>query len=259
MTRVISFVNLKGGVGKTVSCANTAAILAADYGKRVLVVDADSQCNLTEFFGAAEPGQPLDLAKVLRGQPDDGKLAHSAIRETNVQGVDIIPASDGLMDLDLSTAAKTYTNCLKDLRWRLSLSGNYDAILIDCPPAFNAAAVAALLASDDVIIPIKLDAFSLRGMANLARQISNMRRINNRLHLGGLLPTMWYKSRQIEEAELALHNTGLPVFSHIRRSNPVDDSTFAQRPIIRTSPQSGAAKDYRRFVGELLKGGEQNA
>ena len=74
-------------------------------------------------------------------------------------------------------------------------------MIIDCPPAFNAASAAALVAADEVIIPIKLDAFSLRGMANIMQQVSNMRKINDSLTVAGILPTMWYKSDNIIEAE----------------------------------------------------------
>ena len=256
--RVISFVNLKGGVAKTTTVINTAAILAK-RGKRVLVVDADSQCNLTEFFCSIKPG--ITLSHALRFAPDAGRTACMAIHDTTVAGVDIIPADDRLMGLDLTSAASLYTNCLEDLKGRLRLEGHlYDYMLIDCPPAFNAASTAALLASDEVVIPIKLDAFSLRGMANLTKQIENMRQINPRLWLSGLLPTMWYKSDKIREAEEILKNSGLPMYPHIRRTPKVDDMTFARRPLIETSPRCAAAMDYKRFAMQLLyaKGGRRN-
>lgn len=68
------------------------------------------------------------------------------------------------------------------------------------------------MAADDIIIPIKLDAFSLRGMGNLMRQISNMRKINPRLKLAGVLPTMWYRDAQMQDAEKMLADAGLTVF-----------------------------------------------
>ena len=157
------------------------------------------------------------------------------------------------MDLDLTKVedGKIYTRCLADLKGLVA--EGYDYMLIDCPPAFNAAAAAALIAADEVIIPIKLDAFSLRGMGNLMQQIANMRRINPALRLGGLLPTMWYKSAQVEEAEEQLRSSGLPVYPHIRRTAKVDDMTFRQEPLTVSSPKSAACVDYRRFVRELLK------
>ena len=134
----------------------------------------------------------------------------------------------------------------------------YDYILIDCPPAFNAASAAALVAADDIIIPIKLDAFSLRGMGNLMRQISNMRKINPRLKLSGVRPTMWYRDAQMQEAEKMLADAGLTVFPHIRRSDKVDRMTWQQRPLLATSPNSAAGVDYRRFVKAYMRGGKEN-
>lgn len=258
--RVISFTNLKGGVAKTTSVINTAAILARLHEKSVLVIDADSQCNTTEFFKRDDlPGACTTLADALRTAPDAGATAVNAIYSTSFEGVDIIQADDSLMGLDLTRAADLYTDCIADLVWRLRLrKADYDYVLIDCPPAFNAASTAALIGSDEVIIPIKLDAFSLRGMSNLTRQIENMREINPGLRLGGLLPTMYYKSDKIAEAEKLLRYSGLPVYPHIRRTPKADDSTFAGKPLIESSPTCAAAKDYRRFVEKLMKGGEQN-
>jgi chromosome partitioning protein len=135
---------------------------------------------------------------------------------------------------------------------------DYDYVLIDCPPAFNAAAASALVAADDVVIPIKLDAFSLRGMVNLTRQIKNMKRINPRLRIAGLLPTMWYKAPEIRDAEDQLRAAGFRVFHHIRRSDKVDRMTFQQEALLMSSPNSGAGIDYRAFVAEYV-GGADNA
>ena len=114
---------------------------------------------------------------------------------------------------------------------------------------------AALLAADDVIIPIKLDAFSLRGMANLMRQIYNMRDINPDLILAGLLPTMVYRSEQISKALEILNASDFTIFPSIRKTNKVDDMTFAQKPLIESSPHSAACVDYRKFVKSYVKGG----
>lgn len=253
--RTIVILNLKGGVAKTATTVNVAAILAHDYGKRVLVIDGDSQCNTTEFLGA-DPAQG-NLADVLRHQTGGGYFAVCNIQPGNVDKVSVLAGDESLMDLDLTkvelqTASAT---CLRDMVALLEERKMFDFVLIDCPPAFNAASAAALLAADEVIIPIKLDAFSLKGMANLSRQIANMRQINKGLKLGGLLPTMWYKSENILEAERQLRASGLPVYPHIRHTKKVDDMTFSQEPLVFSSPKSAACVDYRRFVAELMKEG----
>ena len=269
--RTIAVLNLKGGVAKTATVINVAAVLAKDYKQEVLVIDADSQCNTTEFFGG-DPAQG-SLAQLLRYTKDSTEaflfpeeMALAAIQESNFEGVDILCGEDSLMDLDLSKVEGNSVNVtvLRELRRYLDALSDpegdpYDWVLIDCPPAFNAASAAALLMADEVLIPIKLDAFSLRGMANLLHQIDNMRQINPQLKLLGCLPTMWYKSPRAEEAEKVLAQSGLPVFGHIRRTDKVDEMTYAQEPLLVTSPNCAAGVDYRKFVRTLMKGGSGNA
>lgn len=258
--KVIANCNLKGGVAKTTTTVNLAADLARFEGKRVLVIDADSQANTTGFFGCVG-GEAYDvtLADLLRLPVRErtargcGFLVQNAIQPSSFEGVDLLPADSSLMDLDLSKVEsdQVFTEVLA--RGLPELAREYDFVLIDCPPAFNAASAAALLASDAVLIPIKIDAFALEGMGNLMQQIVNMRRINPRLLVLGLLPVMWYRSPAVGRAELALRDTGLRVFPHIRRSDKVDDMTFTQEPLCVCSPKSGACKDYK-LLARLIAG-----
>ena len=258
--RTIAIVNLKGGVGKTVTAINTAAILAGDHQQRVLLIDADSQCNATEFFGG--DSSIGSLAEILQYDYSFDFAVHSAIQHTKYENLDILPASDALMDLDLSKleAKKVRSGAIMEIAEAATEEATeedkYDYIIIDCPPAFSAASAAALLAADDIIIPIKLDAFSLRGMANLMRQVANMRKINPRLRVAGCLITMWYKDENVAEAEKQLRRSSLPVFfTVIRRTGKVDGMTFAQEPLSIYSPRSSAGMDYRKFVNEYRKAG----
>ena len=279
----IAICNLKGGVAKTTTAVNLAAILAHDRGRRVLVIDADSQANATSFLGGDKtlPG----MAAMLRGEQSDEKPI--ALQLTNVEGVSLVAADASLMALDLTRAGdgRADVQCLRKLRGILeqreriataarALARNdtssgaaappspqgegrwedlarviwgepFEYCLIDCPPAFNAASSAALIAADEVLIPVKLDAFAMEGMANLMEQIQNMRRINPRLRLLGILPVMWYKSDTVIHAESALRNAGLLVLPRIRRSDRVDDMTYAQKPLIACSPKCGPCRDYR--------------
>lgn len=257
--RTSVILNLKGGVAKTATAVNMAAILAKDHKQRVLLIDADSQCNTTEFFG----GDPNNgnLAEVLRhDDTGSGEFAACCIQPSSFPGIDLLAGDDSLMDLDLTKVElqSVQIAVLRDMVQLLEQKNSYDVCLVDCPPAFNAASAAALMAADDVIIPIKLDAFSLRGMTNLIRQIHNMRAINPKLKLSGCLPTMWYKSDNIVDAEATLRASGLPVFPHIRRTDKVDDMTFVQEPLLISSPRSAAGIDYRNFVRVWMKGGNHN-
>ena len=251
--RTTAVLNLKGGTAKTTTVVNLAAILARCHGKRVLVVDTDSQANATEFFGGVDPAAGT-LSDMLRK-----RVICKPIHRSNFRGVDLLPADDTLMDLDLSQVKdnKVDVCCIKNSLEQLQ--DKYDIVLIDCPPAFNAASAAALLAADDVIIPIKLDGFSLKGMANLMRQIQNMKKLNPKLKLAGLLPTMIYPDEEISAALKQLQGSKLHVYSGIRlqRRGKVDKMTFAQRPLIVTSPTCAACVDYKRFAYEYLKGADK--
>ena len=252
--KTMAIMNLKGGVGKTVTAINVGAILARDYEQRVLFVDADSQASLTEFVTASLPeierGTAGGLADVLR-YPKAGSI----IRKTSLENADLLPASDELMELDISSAGSGTVDVMALQELRERLEDEYEWMIIDCPPAFSASAMAALIAADSVLIPMKLDAFGIRGMSNLVAQVRNMQKVNPGLKIDGILPTMFYNSAKLREAEQLLRSSGLPVFSHIRRSTKVDEMTFAQTPIIHSSPRSCACVDYRQFVREFLEGG----
>ena len=253
--KITAIMNLKGGTAKTTTTINMAAILCRYHSHRILLVDADSQCNLTEFMTGELPPQE----RKTRGGLYDLLTGKSTVcfRTTVLPRVDILPATDELMNLDIGKEGNEIElNALAEIRRDCEIM--YDDVIIDCPPAFSATSVAALLAADQVVIPMKLDAFGIRGMANLMCQIENMKSINPKLQVAGILPTMYYRSPKMEETECALRGLGLPVFHHIRRSAMVDDMTFAQKPLILTSPKSGACKDYKVFVEEFLKGGEQH-
>lgn len=259
--KTIAVINMKGGTAKTCTTINLAAIFAKTYKQRVLVVDADSQANTTEFLnGDAAFGS---LSAVLRhAEYTDciGTFAVKNVQPTHLKHVWLLAADDSLMDLDLTKVelGSVQVGCLRNMAAKIRERDIYDICLIDCPPAFNAASAAALMAADSVLIPIKLDAFALRGMGNLMRQIANMRQINPGLKLLGILPTMWYNSQTITDAETQLRAAGLPVLPHIRRSNAVDAMTFAQQPLIKSSPRSGACRDYKALAMQLMEEVQSN-
>ena len=105
-----------------------------------------------------------------------------------------------------------------------------------------------------MVIPIKVDAYSVRGMNELTAQIDRLRSIYPDVHVAGCLPTMWYRSDTVEQGERLLQEQApVHVFaSHIRRSPKVDESTWTGEPVVSWSPRSAAAQDYRAFVTEFL-------
>ena len=247
--RTTAIMNLKGGTGKTVTAINLAAILARDHAQRVLLVDADSQANLTEFVSSS-PDQIVagGFSDLLRGRPGFGIA-------TKMRNVRLLPADETLMELDVSSAGNGTADPMALAAW-LDSQTRTDWCIIDCPPAFSAAAMAALIAADEVVIPMKLDAFGIRGMRNLLEQIRNMRKVNPDLELAGVLPTMYYPdpSQAAVEEELRdrLTRAGITLFRHIRRSVKVDASTFSQAALIYSSPKSKTTYDYKVFARQLI-------
>ena len=251
--KTIVVMNLKGGVGKTITATNLAAILAARYGKRVLLVDADHQGNTSAFYAADQDG--ITLLDVLLA--DGEAFWEENVQRTGYEGVDILPANMDLAALDTGGEQAAAIFRLREFLLAAEEDNAYDYAIIDMPPAFSAASKAALVAADEVIIPMKLDAFSVSGMSELLRQIASMRRVNPGLRLAGVLVTMWTGSEMSRDAERILRGGSVPVFrTMIRRTDIADEWTYSHEPLYMYSPRCAASVDYRRFVAEYLEGSD---
>ena len=158
--KTISFVNQKGGVGKTTSAVNVGACLA-DQGRRVLLVDLSDQGSLSISYGFREIGaDELTTYEVLKGA--DIKSAIRPIREN----LDILPTDIRLSGAELElVSAFSRETLLKDALKKVS--ENYDFTLIDCPQSLGLLTLIALTASDEVIVPVKADYLALNGMSQL--------------------------------------------------------------------------------------------
>lgn len=248
--KTICVMNLKGGTGKTVTSANLADLLAADHGKRVLLIDADHQGNTSRFFRADQ--NATTLRDILAG--DSEPYWPESVQRTGYEGLDIIPADMSLAELDVPGISDVKVPWrLRDLLLAVGEDDAYDYVIVDMPPAFSMAARASLAAADEVIVPIKLDAFSVDGMAELLRQIAAMRKVNSCLTLAGVLITMWRNIDVVNQAEKVLRSGSFPVFQTvIRQTDRVDESTFQRQPLRVYSPRSAACVDYRALVREYL-------
>ena len=252
--KTIAIMNFKGGVGKTVTTINMAAELA-NRGKRVVVIDADGQRNLSSFFGA-DTDNGGTLYEVLAGEAEP--FYGDVLQHTKVDRVSILPASMELIHADLSALNDGTVNLMavSELVATLAEDDAADYVLIDCPPSFSASTTAALAAADEVIIPLRLDAFSLAGMDELLYQIGEMRCVNPRLKVAGVLITMRFIANAEAQAEEALRKLRVPVFRQkIRRSVIVEESTFSRLPLRAYALTSAVAQDYAAFVDEYLENG----
>lgn len=262
--RTIAIINLKGGVGKTTTVINMAAILAMS-GRSVLCADCDPQANLTAFFGVrdAERTCSCTMAELLDPEADGrSDVIEDYIIETAIPGVSLIPASIELIRADIASVyrgkgARALSDALLSLLDTEIEGGEapYDYVLLDCPPSFTAASVAAIAAADDIIIPVEADAFAISGMATLIRQIESVRHIRPSIRVAGALITKWHRTAAVIQGEAALRGSSVPVFDTvIRRSDKVTESIFQARSLEDYSRRSAAAQDYRRFVAEYLEG-----
>ena len=263
--RTITVINLKGGVGKTTTVINMAALLAlADW--RVLCIDCDPQANLSWFFGARDPETLKENTTAqLLNLDDEGRsdVIEDYIRDTQLPGVSLIPASIDLIEADIASIRQGArgVKAIRDLIETLDETHkgvpgeDYDFCLIDCPPSFTAASVAAIYAADDVIIPVEADPYSVGGMAQLLRQIESVREIQPRIRVAGVLITKWHKTAAVIQGEAALRGSGVPVFrTNIRRSDKVTEAAFMARSLDDYSRRSAAAIDYHNMVAEYLEG-----
>lgn len=249
--KTICIMNLKGGVGKSVTAINLAAIFTQFHGKRVLLIDADHQGNTSKFYKADQEG--TTLREVLLGESE--AFWPENIQHTAYEGLDILPADMSLAELDAAPdlADSEAVWRLRELLECIAEDGAYDYAVVDMPPAFSLSARAALAAADEVVVPIKLDAFSIDGMAELLRQIASMRKINPGLTLAGVLITMWHNVNEVTQPEAILRGGRVPVFKTvIRRSDAVDGMTHEGKPLHLYSPRSAASIDYRRLAEEYL-------
>lgn len=254
--RVISIINLKGGVGKTFTAANMAHILN-NQGKSVLLVDNDKQGNLSKLFGVYQDDVESGTAKLLRGWYKNIYALRQVL--PGYAGMDIIPANMSLLQAtnDLTVAADAdQVERFKPLLQAYPLHPEvpYDYVIIDNPPDLGLNVINALAMSDDVIVPTKIDSWALEGLDTIIAQVEEMKRINSNLRFMGALVTMWQNDDANRAGWEWLQEKGYKLFNtRIWNGKAAAESTFFGQTITEYKPRSWTARDYKKFVAEYLE------
>ncbi|MCL2189818.1 MAG: ParA family protein [Defluviitaleaceae bacterium] len=250
--KTISIINLKGGVGKTISSINIAHILYALHGKRVLLIDNDKQGNVSKFFNMYDYEKP-SIANLLTPKKCN---IDDVIREWGLGCFHIVPANMTLLSankeilLDVSRPQQTRLKRILD-----GVAQRYDYCIIDNAPDINMSVINALVASDDVLVPIKVDKFAFDGLHQLVEQIEDIREFNPTIRLAGCFITMKTRNGVNTQGAAWLENkTDYPLFkTSIRKTVKVDETTFNGKPLWLHSCKSTAAQDYASLVMEYLE------
>lgn len=249
MRKIISFLNIKGGVAKTTSCVNIGTSLAMN-GYSVLIVDMDKQVNATKYLN--------------RYFPDNSSIYDVLIGEKSINDITIATIIPNLWiapsNIKLSLFTDDTDNVIplkEDVLAKKLIAADYDYILIDCPPALDILVTNALVASSDVLVPIKVDMFAIDGFSNLVNHINSIRNTyNHNLQFSGAFITLDRRktvvSKQVKE--LLKGNLGDKLFdTTIRDNNPVVVSTFNQTPVVKYDRKCNASLDYINLSLEIIQ------
>ena len=258
---VIAIANQKGGVGKTTTTFNLGVALK-NQGKRVLVVDADPQGDLTTYMGYNESELKTTLAQLMESVIYDSQLDTKQAILNNAEGIDLIPS-----DLDLSATEAMLVNAMsREVTLRTILNNvkkDYDYVLIDCMPSLGMLTINALSCSDKVVIPVQDHFLAAKGMGHLLKTVSRVKRtINPNLEVGGILLTLVNKRTNLSKETIQdlketygraikLYDTQIPL------AVKTAESTSRGKSIFKYDKNSKVATAYEDFAKEVLEDDRQ--
>jgi len=251
MGKIIAVSNQKGGVGKSTTVVNLAAVFG-HKGKKVLIVDFDPQGNTTTSYGIRKKSIRNTVYDVLMGECS----VFEAVIATEFRGVSVIPTTQ-----ELSGAAVkliSMKNRLSKLREQLKPAAEfYDYILVDCPPTLDMLTLNALVAADSVIIPIQCEFLSLEGLVELNNTIERVKKdLNHDLTIEGILFTMYVERYKVtgQIVEEVKKYFGKHLFKTvIPRNVALSEAPSFGQPVLYYDPKSKGSKAYEDLAREIMK------
>ncbi len=257
---IFSFCNQKGGVGKTTSIINIAAVLAK-LNFKVLVIDMDAQANATSGVGEEKPSIEFTTYQLVVEKSDPVSL----VRKTKFSNLDIIPASSDLAGADIELINKERREfALRDQLFKIKEC--YDFIFIDCPPSLGLISINALVASDYVIIPIQCEYYALEGLGQLLNILKLVQaNLNTSLKVGGVILTMAdFRTKLTQQVieEIRTYFKDKVFHAIVPRSVKVSEAPSFGQPVVAYDAENRGSKAYElithEFVGRYSKKSEGN-
>lgn len=255
MGRIIAIANQKGGVGKTTTAINLSACLA-EAGQKVLAVDFDPQGNATSGLGFEKGYMDKTVYELLIGECT---LEECIIREVQ-ENLDVLPSDVNLAGAEIELLDVPNKESL--LKTELEkIEGDYDYIIIDCPPSLSLLTINALTAADTVLVPIQCEYYALEGLSQLMHTIDLVKdRLNPELEIEGVVFTM-YDARtnlSLQVVENVKNNLNQRIYKTIiPRNVRLAEAPSYGMPITKYDPRSTGAEGYRLLAEEVIHRGEE--